>query len=71
MSKFSLPYLNHMSVPKTWFLDRMEKVPDDLEHYILKPLFSFAGLGVNINPTKADLRPSHRKNARNTFCRSA
>ena len=55
MSKFSLPYLNHVSVPKTWFLDRMKKVPDDLEHYILKPLFSFAGLGVNINPTKADI----------------
>lgn len=55
MSKFSLPYLHHVSVPKTWFLDRMKKVPDDLEHYILKPLFSFAGLGVNINPTKADI----------------
>ncbi len=55
MSKFSLPYLQHVSVPKTWFLDRMQQVPDDLERYILKPLFSFAGLGVNIHPTKADI----------------
>jgi len=55
MSKFSLPYLRHVSVPKTWFLDRMQQVPDDLERYILKPLFSFAGLGVNINPTTADI----------------
>jgi hypothetical protein len=55
MSKFSLPYLQHVSVPKTWFLDRTQRVPDDLEHYILKPLFSFAGLGVVINPTKADI----------------
>lgn len=54
MSKFSLPYLHHECVPKSWFLDRVEKVPEDLDRYILKPLFSFAGLGVNINPTKED-----------------
>ena len=55
ISKFSLPFLNHESVPKTWFLDRLEQIPDDLENYVLKPLFSFAGLGVIINPTKEDL----------------
>ncbi|HUJ95977.1 MAG TPA: hypothetical protein VLW84_11975 [Terriglobales bacterium] len=55
MSKFSLPFLKHASVPQSWFLDRVEKIPDDLEHYILKPLFSFAGLGVMINLTKADI----------------
>jgi hypothetical protein len=55
MSKFSLPYLRHESVPKTYFLDRIEGVPVDLEKYVLKPLFSFAGLGVLINPTKGDL----------------
>jgi hypothetical protein len=54
MSKFSLPYLRHKSVPKTYFLDRMSELPD-LEKYVLKPLFSFAGLGVLINPTKEDL----------------
>src|SRR5207248_43974 len=55
MSKFSLPYLQHECVPKSWFLDRIEHAPADLDHYILKPLFSFAGLGVNINPKKEDL----------------
>jgi carbamoylphosphate synthase large subunit len=55
MSKFSLPYLQHESVPKTQFLDRVEHIPDDLQNYVIKPLFSFAGLGVLINPTKADL----------------
>jgi hypothetical protein len=55
ISKFSLPFLNHVSVPKTWFLDRLDRIPDDLENYVLKPLFSFAGLGVIINPTKEDL----------------
>jgi hypothetical protein len=55
MSKFSLPYLRHECVPKTYFLNRVEGIPDDLEKYVLKPLFSFAGLGVLINPTKEDL----------------
>src|SRR5581483_2352340 len=55
VSKFSLPFLRHECVPKTWFLDRLERVPDDLNRYVLKPLFSFAGLGVIMNPTKDDL----------------
>src|SRR5581483_6533904 len=52
MSKFSLPYLHHQCVPKTWFLDRLPEIPPDLENYILKPLFSFAGLGIVIGPTR-------------------
>ena len=55
ISKFSIPYLKHASVPKTWFLDRMEEIPADLENYALKPLYSFAGLGVLIAPTKKDV----------------
>jgi len=55
ISKFSIPYLQHASVPKTWFLDRLEEVPTDLENYALKPLYSFAGLGVVIAPTKKDI----------------
>jgi hypothetical protein len=55
MSKFSLPFLRHECVPKTYFLDRLDRVPDDLENYVLKPLFSFAGLGVVIGPSKEAL----------------
>jgi hypothetical protein len=55
MSKFSLPYLRHECVPQTQFLDRVEHMPDDLRNFVVKPLFSFAGLGVLINPTKEDL----------------
>jgi hypothetical protein len=55
MSKFSIPYLRHETVPQTWFLDQMKGVPEDLNRYILKPLFSFAGLGVNIRPTSQDI----------------
>lgn len=55
VSKFSLPYLHHECVPKTWFLDHVEEIPDDLHHYILKPLFSFAGAGVRIELRKEEL----------------
>ncbi|HUA15564.1 MAG TPA: hypothetical protein VMG31_09710 [Verrucomicrobiae bacterium] len=55
ISKFSIPYLKHPSVPKTWFLDRLDTIPHDLENYALKPLYSFAGLGVVIAPTRQDI----------------
>jgi len=55
ISKFSIPYLKHASVPKTWFLDRLEDIPADLQNYALKPLYSFAGLGVVIAPKKEDV----------------
>ena len=55
ISKFSIPYLWHESVPKTWFLDQLKEIPDDLQNYALKPLYSFAGLGVVIAPTKGDI----------------
>jgi hypothetical protein len=53
MSKFSLPYLRHECVPQSWFLDRVENVQFD--NYVLKPLFSFAGLGVILNATTQDI----------------
>jgi hypothetical protein len=63
ISKYSIPYLKHQSVPKTWFLDQLDRVPDDLENYALKPLYSFAGLGVVIAPTKEDIAavPAERR----------
>ena len=55
ISKYSIPYLKHQSVPKTWFLDQLDAMPEDLENYALKPLYSFAGLGVLIAPKKEDI----------------
>jgi hypothetical protein len=55
ISKFSIPYLKHESVPQTWFRDQLTEIPPDLENYALKPLYSFAGLGVVIGPTKQDI----------------
>ena len=55
ISKFLLPKLNHQYVPTSYFLNEF---PDkaNLEEFVLKPLFSFAGSGVNLNPTAEDLR---------------
>jgi len=55
MSKYSIPYLKHPSVPRTWFLDQLKEIPPDLENFVLKPLYSFAGLGVAIAPSRADI----------------
>jgi hypothetical protein len=55
ISKYSIPYLKHPSVPRTWFLDQLTEVPPDLEKFVLKPLYSFAGLGVLIAPSRSDL----------------
>ncbi|MFN0084849.1 MAG: hypothetical protein ACKVX9_05635 [Blastocatellia bacterium] len=55
MSKFSLPFLRHRTVPRAWFLDRLDRLPEDLENFVLKPLFSFAGSGVNVQLTRKDL----------------
>ncbi len=51
LSKFSLPFLKHAAVPKTWFLDQLAHLPDDRENYVLKPLYSFAGAGITFGPT--------------------
>lgn len=55
MSKFSLPFLRHWAAPRAWFLDQLNEYPADLENFVLKPLFSFAGAGVRVNITRADL----------------
>ena len=55
ISKFTLPLIRHPYVPKTFYLDQVRQVPPDLENYVLKPLFSFAGQGVVIDLTQADL----------------
>ncbi len=51
ISKFLLPMLNHQFVPKSYFLHEFPEA-ENLENFVLKPLFSFAGSGVNLNPTK-------------------
>jgi hypothetical protein len=55
LSKFSLPFLKHACVPRTWFLDQAPELPRDRESYLLKPLYSFAGVGIKFAPTDVDL----------------
>ncbi|MBS1932581.1 MAG: hypothetical protein JST96_01180 [Bacteroidetes bacterium] len=55
ISKYTLPFIHHPFVPKTYFLNEIKQVPADLENYVLKPLFSFAGQGVVIDVTPADI----------------
>lgn len=51
ISKFLLPKLNHSYVPKSYFLNEFPE-DENIGDFVLKPLFSFAGSGVNLNPTK-------------------
>lgn len=50
ISKFLLPKLQHDFVPKSYFLNDFPK-DENVEDFVLKPLFSFAGSGVNLHPT--------------------
>jgi hypothetical protein len=52
-SKHSLPALRHPLVPEARLLSDLDRVPDDLERWVLKPLFSFSGSGVNVDVTPA------------------
>jgi hypothetical protein len=55
ISKYTLPFIHHPYVPETKFLSDIKELPTDLENYVLKPLFSFAGQGVVIDVTKEDI----------------
>ena len=55
ISKYTLPFINHPYIPRTYFLNELKEIPADLENYVLKPLFSFAGQGVVIDVTPADI----------------
>jgi hypothetical protein len=55
ISKFLLPFLKHANIPHTQFVDQLTEIPTALEKYILKPLFSFAGQGVIIDISLADI----------------
>ena len=55
ISKFTLPFINNPYVPETFFLNEVKQLPGDLENFVLKPLFSFAGQGVIIDVTKEDI----------------
>jgi len=61
ISKHSIPFITHPTVPETHFLHELDGIPDDLENYVLKPLFSFAGSGVLISPTREEIEAVPKK----------
>lgn len=60
ISKFSLPFLKSEYSPPCGFVSDFAEPPADLDHYVLKPLRSFAGLGVELHVTPERLRALDR-----------
>jgi hypothetical protein len=56
ISKYTMPFIHHNPyIPETRFLNTISHIPNDLENYVLKPLFSFSGEGVKFNVTHQDV----------------
>jgi hypothetical protein len=72
ISKFSIPFLRHRAVPPAFFLtdlyrdaDARDRFEADRNGWILKPMFSFAGQGIQFAPSDSDLGaipPAQRSN---------
>jgi hypothetical protein len=60
-SKVCLPDLRHPTVPEAHFVSDLPELPRDLESWVLKPLFSFAGSGVKVDVAAADLQAIPRE----------
>ncbi|MBL7856342.1 MAG: hypothetical protein JNM57_01535 [Cyclobacteriaceae bacterium] len=63
ISKYTMPFLKSNAVPESRFLSDVINIPDDLENYVLKPLFSFSGSGVIFDVTRNDIEaiPEERR----------
>ena len=54
ISKYTMPFLKSKYVPETYFVNELKEIPNDLENWVLKPLFSFSGQGVIFDVKKSD-----------------
>ncbi len=61
ISKFILPFLKGKYFIETTLLSDLTKIPEDLENYVLKPLFSFSGSGSHFSRQKRRHRSRGRK----------
>ena len=66
-SKHALPALRHPLVPEARLLSDFDRAPDDLERWVLKPLFSFSGAGVKVDVTPQDLAGVPEKDRASTL----
>ncbi len=55
ISKYTLPFIKSQFVPETIFVNELKSVPADLENWVLKPLFSFSGMGVKFHVQPGDV----------------
>ncbi|HHS95155.1 MAG TPA: hypothetical protein ENJ45_01085, partial [Phaeodactylibacter sp.] len=55
ISKYMLPLIDSPYSPKSFYLHLLDSYPEDLENYVLKPLFSFAGEGVKLHVSRKEL----------------
>jgi hypothetical protein len=71
ISKFAIPWLKHCSVPPAVFLDDYDAgegrgaLGEDREQWVFKPLYSFAGKGVQFGPSDAELATIPREQRHN------
>ncbi|MFN8341660.1 MAG: hypothetical protein U0V64_08345 [Cyclobacteriaceae bacterium] len=65
ISKYLMPHLHNSFVPPCKLLSSYNEWPEDLENYVLKPLFSFSGTGVVFNVRREDIDaiPAEKRNA--------
>lgn len=56
ISKFTMPFIKSEYIPETYFVKDLKSIPDDLENWVLKPLFSFSGQGVVFDVTADDIK---------------
>ncbi|RZS98034.1 hypothetical protein [Cecembia calidifontis] len=61
ISKFILPYLQGPYFIETKLLSDLNEIPEDLENYVLKPLFSFSGSGVIYHVNRSDIESVRQK----------
>ena len=66
-SKHALPALRHPLVPEARLLSDFDRAPDDLERWVLKPLFSVSGAGVKVDVTPEDLAAVPEKDRASTL----
>jgi hypothetical protein len=55
VSKYLLPLLHHPGVPSSYFVNELKEPPRNLDQFVLKPLYSFAGQGVVIDVRPEDI----------------
>lgn len=71
ISKFAIPWLQHPAVPPAIFLNDWydgrgrDLLAADREQWVFKPLYSFAGKGVQFGPTDAELASIPKDQRRN------